>query len=381
MADGKRRINNQIDVVIAVHDAARPIERCVASALSQNEPGGPRVGVIVVCHNIEVETILAEFTTLPDEGVVFLGLKDGIPSPAGPFNAGIAASDAEYVCTVGSDDYLERGALASWWRYTQDADGVEPVAAVLAPIRTDVGLVQTPLPRIKKPRYLDPVADYLALRTAPLGLLHRETLSRIGFCYTEGGLGNGEDIEPALRLWFSGKLLCYPYGASAYRVTADMGAARQTALIGSLERELRFLPALLAQSWIRELDARGRDAVLVKLLRLQVIPSLARRLAGSDQLQREDMDFLATTWADAVGSYIPRGLSYAEVSILRAVLNADVQLVMQKTGSFITRGGVWATARKVLTPRFIDNLDRQSRLRWMLRGLAVKATRMFNASS
>ena len=94
-----------------------------------------------------------------------------------------------------------------------------------------------------RPAVLDPVLDFLPARTAPLGLLRRSTVDGIDFRYTEGGHVNGEDLEPTLRLWFSGARLAYPYGAPCYRVMSDAGQLRVTSTIGTLRRELGWAPA------------------------------------------------------------------------------------------------------------------------------------------
>ena len=67
---------------------------------------------------------------------------------------------------------------------------------------------------------LDPVRDRLAYRTAPLGLLKRETVERLGLRFPEG-LPTGEDQAFSARLWFEGRGLRYAAGAPRYVVGAD----------------------------------------------------------------------------------------------------------------------------------------------------------------
>ncbi|MCL6424233.1 glycosyltransferase family 2 protein [Brachybacterium sp. JHP9] len=367
-----------VDVIIAVHDPARPIARSVASALAAGGPSGPRLQVSVVCHNLPAARIreALESAGALDPRVRLLELADQIPSPAGPFNRGIDSSRAEFVTTVGSDDILEPGALDAWY-----ARALELRAdAVLAPIRTDRGLVATPLARPHAPDLLDPVADGLAHRTAPLGLLRRETLERIGFRYTEGGLGNGEDIEPALRLWFApGMRLAQCPGAPAYRVTDDMGASRQTALVGPLERELAFLRPLLAQPWIAVLGTAQREAILVKLLRAQVIPAIVRRTGAGieeghpDAYTVADARFLRTALADlrALHGRLPRGLALSEARVLRLAQSGDASALR----TLVRR--LWSGPRlsKVITLRPWESLTAQSPLRQHLAGRALTRAR------
>lgn len=317
-----------IEALIAVHDPRRPIERCVRS-LEEGTSEDLRLRVTVVCHNIDAEEIRTTFRGPIPARTRFLSLRDGIRSPAGPFNAGLDAADATYITTIGSDDLLEPGALEAWWA-TAVRTGAD---AVLAPICTDDGIVATPLLRPSAPSPLDPVRDHLAERTAPLGLLRLDALRRLGFRYTEGGLGNGEDIEPALRLWFLARRLEYPYAAPAYRVTGDMGASRQTSLIGPLARELAFLRPLLGQQWLVSQPRAAQDAVLVKVLRRQVVSALRRRLVidpgHEDAFDADDARFLATCLDDVLGlrGRLPRGLALSEYRLLAAAASGDLAAV------------------------------------------------------
>lgn len=116
-----------LDVVVAVHDLARPVHRAVASALRGADlagvvPGGHRVRVSVMCHELNsaevrraVEERLAEAGE--DDASVhvrYLEVRDGLGSPSGPFNAGVAAADGRYVCIIGSDDWFADGAPGAW---------------------------------------------------------------------------------------------------------------------------------------------------------------------------------------------------------------------------------------------------------------------------
>ncbi|MFC0675035.1 hypothetical protein [Brachybacterium hainanense] len=356
-----------VDAIVAVHDPARPVERCVRS-IDEGTSSSVRLRISVVCHNIDVEEIRAVFSGPVPERVRFLELRDGIRSPAGPFNAGIDAADAEYVSTVGSDDLLEPGALDAWWAVASRT-GAD---AVLAPIRTDDGLVQTPLLRPRGPSPLDPLHDRLVERTAPLGLLRTRTLDRIGYRYTEGGLGNGEDIEPALRLWFLGRRIEYPYGAPAYRVTDAMGSARQTAVIGPLARELAFLPLLLEQSWVRALPSAHLDAVLVKVLRRQAIAAIRRR-AGLppvhvDAFSEADAAFLRGELAriERVRGRMPRGLSIAEARILSVASSGDARSLRELL-SLLSRPRL----AKIIARRPLESLASEGPIRQQLRTLAL----------
>src|SRR5690606_21448841 len=145
------------------------------------------VRVSVVAHNLEADVVRARLEAeglggaLADGRVRVLELADGVPSPSGPFTLGLENAEARYVSIMGSDDHLEPGALAAWFALGESRTS----AAVLAPMRLDSGrLVRSPVPRPFVGRFwaapLDPVRDRLAPRSAPLGLLRREVVERLG---------------------------------------------------------------------------------------------------------------------------------------------------------------------------------------------------------
>ena len=110
------RLPEHADIIVAVHDLRRNVDRAVRSILADPDP---RVRALVVAHNLplnEVETALAHLVREFPGRVRIEELADGVPSPSGPFNFGIAISDAEYVGIMGSDDELDAGAVSQWRR-------------------------------------------------------------------------------------------------------------------------------------------------------------------------------------------------------------------------------------------------------------------------
>jgi hypothetical protein len=198
---------------------------------------------------------------------------DGIYSPAGPKNHALSQSEAEYITFIDSDDYLEPGTLDAWLA-TARATGA---SAVVAPIRTvSGGILATPRIRPSKPQILDPVRDGLAARSLPHGLLRRAKLQEIQFRYTQG-LRVGEDLEPTLRLFFTGGRIAYPYGSPAYCQTDDAGQGRVTAAIAPLEDELAWFAPLAEQEWIGRASKAQRIAIGTQLMRVHGIGALRRR--------------------------------------------------------------------------------------------------------
>ncbi|GAA1712361.1 hypothetical protein [Brachybacterium phenoliresistens] len=313
-----------VEAVIASHDPQRPLERLLRSVLAQRtalENLGAELRTTVVCHNREIDEIAGPLAPEVRDQVDFLHLADGIYSPAGPINHGLEASEATWVTTIGSDDALAEGALAAWYRSGRDLDA----DAVLAPIRVPHGIVRTPFIRPSRPRLLDPVRDHLAYRTAPLGLLRRETLRRIGFAYTQARLIAGSDIEPGLRLWFRGGRITYPYGAPAYLVSEDMGRTRVTSTVGRVRSETGWLPPLLAQDWLRGARLDERQEIATKLARTQLVNAVRRRAVAAGEVDEDawtgdDADALGTAIAglEELASGPLPGLSRAEASVLAA---------------------------------------------------------------
>ena len=271
-------MSQSIDVVIPVHDPARPLARALDSVLGQQRELaalGVVLVVTVVCHNRSAAEITASLppTLAADDAVSWLPCHDGGNSPAGPRNAALAASSATFLCFLDSDDHLEPGSLAAWWRAAED----HKAAAVIAPLRTPEGsFLRTPRIRPFKPAVLDPVRDGLAYRSLPFGLLRRAALQACGFAYAEG-IPIGEDLETTLKLWFRGGRIVYPYGAPAYRQTDDAGPERVTSTVRPLAEEFQWLEAMVRAPWLRAAPLRERRAIALKLMRIHGIGALLRR--------------------------------------------------------------------------------------------------------
>lgn len=289
-----------VDVVVAVHDERRAFVRAVRSALADGDPRMSRAGrvtgaarasgssrvevrVSVVAHNLEADVVRARLEaeglggSLADGRVRVLELADGVPSPSGPFTLGLEQAEARYVSIMGSDDHLEPGALTAWFALGEARSS----AAVLAPMRLDSGrLVRSPVPRPFAGRFwaapLDPVRDRLAPRSAPLGLLRREMVERLGLRLVPG-LRTGEDIPFSARLWFSGERLDLDRRAPAYVIGTD-AHERVSTSPRPVPEELAAVRILRAAPWVEALGARERRALAVTMLRVHVLGAVTRRV-------------------------------------------------------------------------------------------------------
>lgn len=301
-----------VDVIIAVHNPARPIARAVASVLRHTSSD---VRVTVVCHNTDRAGIAANLRDFADDPRLrLLQHNDGASSPSGPFNAGLDAATGSFTAIMGSDDELAPGAVDSWLR-VQKRDDASMVIPRLAHA-TGEG-VATPPVRPFRTRRLDPVRDRLAYRSAPLGLVSR---SRLGDIRLATGSGTGEDNAYSLRIWYSGEPISFDLGGPAYLIHDD-ARDRVTFSVRSIFRELHFLGPLLDGGLVDTLSPSGRAALVVKLIRIHVFGAVYnRRDAGAwDLSDLSDLDGLARRII-AIAPDAVRVLSRADRDLLDEVL-------------------------------------------------------------
>lgn len=261
-----------VDLVIAVHDSSRPLERAIRSVLEPDASHGPWLRITVVCHNIGREEIEATLSPDVSRSVRFLELFDGIHSAAGPFNYGIAEARARYVSIMGSDDYLEPGALATW---LARAERDSLIAVIPAERHAAGGKVRTPPVRPWRKGLLDAVKDRLAYRTAPLGLIQRQAVDRLGLHFMPD-VGTGEDQLFSAKLWFSGERIGYAHGDPKY-VVGDDAISRVTFTQRAFRDELRFIDELVVDCWFHELGNQEQLAIVTKLVRIHVFASVTSR--------------------------------------------------------------------------------------------------------
>lgn len=351
-----------VDVVVAVHDLGRPFARTVTSALTGND--GTDVRVTVACHELDPDEVRPH---LPAEaaGVRLLEVRDGLGSPSGPYNAGLDAATGRWVSIIGSDDHLEPGALAAWARLG-DRLGSD---AVLAPLRLVGGApVRTPRVRVGRTRDLDPVRDRLAYRTAPLGLLRRSTLDRLGLRLTPG-MRSGGDVAFTARLWNAGVRVDLAAGAPAY-VVGTGATTRVTTTVRPVDTELRAFADLVGQPWLARLPEERRRALAVKTVRIHLLGALRRRPAETAWREGEVAwlrDLLRQWVGLAPGVLDP--FSAADRALLEAVLDPGAD-----TGTVVAAVRARDRAGRLsqwLAPRPAANLDRESTLRARTGDLAL----------
>ena len=386
-------MNLPVDMVVAVHDPARPIERAVASLL----PDGV-ARVTVVCHGIDVAPIeqrlaraagspgvasadaegqMASATAThggrrqgrPDgeiSGLVrVVRYDDGIRSAAGPFNHGLDLATADYVGVLGSDDVVQPGALAAWVRAaasgtgTGAATGAGPAAVLARLIHAGGELIRTPLARPGRTRRLNPVRDRLAYRTAPLGLLRRADLDHLGLRFT-AGMTTGEDVEFGLRLWTCGWRIDYARRAPAYVIGND-ATGRTTLAARPVGEELAAVTRVVGQEWLTGLPEATRRAVGIKLVRIHLLGAAYRRPAAGDW---GDGDLAALGAAfDAVLGLAPRILDPFPRSERRLIAAVRGATSAGQACAALAAANAAGRADRLRTARLADIFDRESVLR------------------
>lgn len=391
-----------VDVVVAVHDVRRAFARAVRSAFADDggrpavtsrtgaDDGGrggtaraerPRVRVTVVAHNLPASAVVGPLETdglgnaLAHGTVRVLELADGVPSPAGPFTLGLERAEAPWVSIMGSDDALEPGALAAWWRLGEARGS----AAVLAPMRLDgatgsrARLIRNPVPRPFAGRWwpapLDPVHDRLAARSAPLGLLRRDVVARLGLRLVPG-LRTGEDIPFSARLWFSGERIDLDRTAPAY-VIGTGAAERVSTSPKPVDLELAAVRVLRDEPWVESLGAAGRRALAVTMLRVHVLGAASRLLARVEREGPGDeaaaelawLSRLARSWAALAPSAV-RPLARADRLVVDALLAGDeADAVLEAARRRLAASRV----ARIVPARWVDVLDREGTLRRFVR--------------
>lgn len=303
-------MRRDVDVVIAVHDSARPVERAVSSVLRSRVVRR----AIVVCHDLDAEPIRERLLLLGLDGrVLVLEHRDGIRSPAGPYNHGLDYADAAYVAVMGSDDSVVDGAIDRW-RDTADATGAD---MVIAPLR-HAGGARVPTPPTLRRRGLRASRDRLAYRSAPLGLISRERFGKLRFT---DRVATGEDLAYSMRIWFSDAVIVAAPPPAFYEIHDD--TERVTFSRRPLREDVRAVQMLINTPEARALPQRDRRALAIKLWRVNLFGAVHYRVGDWDDDDRS----VASELARDLSSFSPesiRLLSRSESKLRDALLRPSV---------------------------------------------------------
>lgn len=258
-----------VDLVIAVHSPTRPIGRAVSSVLEGN---ARHTRLTVVCHDVEPDRIASALDPEHRDLVTWLEHRDGLRSASGPFNAGMAAAQGDFVSIMGSDDTLQPGAVEAWLELAHRARA-ETVVTRLA-LGEAGRRVPTPptRPWLRGPAQV--VSDRLSYRSAPLGLVSTAARERLGLHLAEG-MPVGGDVGYATRLWCETRVAVQRTGPGY--VIGEDADDRVTYVRRPIEVELAFVADLLDQPWFTAYPQATRTAVVTKLLRIHVFGAVHHR--------------------------------------------------------------------------------------------------------
>lgn len=342
-----------VEIVIACHDASRPLRRAVSSVL-QDEAIRDRVRVTVVAHGLEAEPLRAQLTGI-DGDVQVIVFRDGIRSAAGPFNHGLDQVEAEYCGVMGSDDFLEPRAMENWVRHVE----AEHPDAAIAQIRLQTQTVMpNPLVRIGRRRRLDAARDRLFYRTAPLGLVRTARMRELGLRMVEG-VRVGEDFEFGIRLWAHGGRVDVLSGAGSYVIGED---ARERTTEAMLTMTERFEPIsrLFDDGVIDGLTRVHRESLAVKLIRVSIVGT-AQMIAEHEPSDRDVAELAALL--RRLLSVAPRALrpfNRSDRRVLDGILNEPTAARMVAEVRRARRAG---RVDRWLTPDILHSFARESTLR------------------
>ena len=288
-----------LDLVIAVHDASRPIRRAVESVLESGAGGGVRV--TVVCHGIPSAIVAKQLEGLESDQLRVVEFDDGVASPAGPFNFGLSISEAEYIAIMGSDDFLETGAMGTWLSWIREKS---PDVLMVRLRYQDGEKLRIPLTRPWRQRALDPVRDRLFYQTAPLGLIRRKLIGERELQLTPD-LPVGSDMNFSARLWTSGARIDHAHNAPCYVIGSD-AQTRVTTTVRPVRETAAPINDLFGREWLQTLPRSHRAALVTKNLRIHLFGIIAAR-PTPDLWTLADFEELVAT-ARRVVAAEPRGM-------------------------------------------------------------------------
>jgi glycosyltransferase involved in cell wall biosynthesis len=274
-----------VDVIIPVHSHTRPIDRAVGSILLHTLAD---VRVNVVAHNISVDVIrtnLKDFAN--DPRLRLLHLEDGIHSPAGPMNFGLVQATAQFVSVMGSDDEFAPGAIDSWLTLQRDGSA----DFVIAQIRNVGGsLVPSPPTRPGRRLNLDGVKDRLSYRSAPLGLLSRDSFAHLRFSER---LLSGEDLPFVSEIWFTASKIAFDRTGPEYLVHAD-AIDRVTSEPRAIKDDFAFLELIFDANWAQTLKKSEKQAIGIKLIRMHLFDAIVNRSKnGMTEAEKSELSQVA----------------------------------------------------------------------------------------
>lgn len=337
-----------VEIIVRVHTLDRPLRRAVDSVLACDS-----ATVLVVAHGLEA----AELGLPKDPRIRIVEVKGGVGYPGVASNAGVLHARSDYVGFLDSDDYYEPGAIESLHsRAKKDSADV-----VLAPLK--ISGQRELLPLTLRRRNLDAARDRLFYRTAPLGLVRRETLQAPDFLFDEEVL-TGEDMRVSALLYTKGlRVSCHPEDP-AYVVGSDAPTRVTTSPLEAQEA-FAAIGRLFNESFIGDLPPRVRRALTVKVLRVHILKRFTgmppEGIPSEDVLRAQEVIVACLRHSPDALSVFSRG----DAVILGALKTGDPETAR---AALKRRSGGLAVMERVLPRNPLHSLSRESNLRNFLTG-------------
>lgn len=347
----------EVDVLVPVHSHTRPVARLAHSVLAHTRTS---VRVVVVAHNVDERSIAASLGShVDDPRVELIGLRDDIPSPAGPLNLALDRVTAPWFTKIDSDDLLRPGAIDGWIERAQSRRADAVIPQMVLP-QSGAGF-PTP-PRRPFRVGLDPVRDRLSYRTSTMGLFAAELRD---LARPVAGLETGEDILPSIRLWFGARRIVAARDRDAY-VVGEGAADRVTETGRSLGAELAFASALQGDEVWRGMSGQARAAVTRKLIRVHVLGALGLR-----GVTEERISAAARALTTLIGEDLTplRSLSRLDVELISA-LRSGASVV--EVAALVERRRRYAQPAALLTRSLRHVADRDAPVRFLAASLLAR---------
>lgn len=245
-----------VDVIIPVHQLERAVGAAASSAQSSHQ--GVMTRVFVVLHNLDPADAERLHIEVP---VTFLHCDDGLHSPSGPRNVGLAAASAPFVFFLDSDDRLSERCLHRLHCAAESTGADVALPSLLIGGR----YVGTPLACSRRPRRLDVVSHDLFLRSHVPALLRRSMLDRTGVRYPEG-IRTGEDFTFMSELLAS--VPCTLALDAVYEGLDPAGDRASTPL--PPDEQFAATRKVLAAEWVDALSPAARELLVRRILSVNV---------------------------------------------------------------------------------------------------------------
>ena len=338
-----------VDVVIPVHRVDRALGAAVASAQSVLQ--GVPTRVLVVLHNLKSPgAMISELAPT----VAVLRCDDGIPSPSGPRNTGLAAATAPFVFFLDSDDVLAPGCLGRLHEVAVETGADVVLPSILGP----GGYLGTPLVLSRAPRTLDVVRHGLFERSHSFALIRRRCLDELGLRFPEG-IRTGQDLVLMARLYTDASTAI---ARDAVYVLKDHGGERVSTSSHGRSDQLAAVAHILSSDWIEGLPEDQRDALVRRILSVNLANGwrrkrgLGHRPSAADHASMRDLALQhsrrALQWM-SVRDRVTLRFSESPTRVERMLLSPFFGLVpstligaLSRSGPLPTKALSWLVARR-----------------------------------